>query len=197
MSSSDGIAWCASAMEAAQAQLDGATANLANASTDGFRARVDEANARQPMLRPTGRTFDLALSGPGHLLVVGRDPHGNWDLQHPQQTRGGEFMRDRHGHVVDAAGRALLGTHGVLAVPQDVTIASNGTFSAGGRTVGHVTLDGRATLRSGFLESSDVDAIGEMVVVLDAQRSFETAQKALVAVDGARQKAVTDVGQLR
>ena len=44
---------------------------------------------------------------------------------------------------------------------------------------------------------SNVNAIGEMVDVLDAQRSFETAQKALAAIDETRAKAANEVGRLR
>jgi flagellar basal body rod protein FlgG len=47
------------------------------------------------------------------------------------------------------------------------------------------------------LEASNVDAIGEMIDVLAAQRSFETAQKVLTAIDKARERASTQVGVLR
>jgi hypothetical protein len=36
-----------------------------------------------------------------------------------------------------------------------------------------------------------------MVVILDAQRQFETAEKALGAIDRARQKSVDDVGKIQ
>jgi flagellar basal body rod protein FlgG len=52
-------------------------------------------------------------------------------------------------------------------------------------------------VRSGALESSNVDAIGETLAILNAQRSFETAQKTFVAIDATRDKAVNDVGRLK
>jgi flagellar basal body rod protein FlgG len=44
---------------------------------------------------------------------------------------------------------------------------------------------------------SNVNTIGEMVDVLDAQRSFETAQKALASIDETRAKAANEVARLR
>jgi flagellar basal body rod protein FlgG len=41
----------------------------------------------------------------------------------------------------------------------------------------------------GLHVSNGVDAIAEMIDVLAAERSFESAQKAVAAIDGSRQKA--------
>ena len=54
-----------------------------------------------------------------------------------------------------------------------------------------------ATLQSGFVLASNVDAIHEMVDVLAAQRAFETAQKALGALDDARAKAANELARVR
>lgn len=44
-------------------------------------------------------------------------------------------------------------------------------------------------LASGLHPSNGVDAIAEMIDVLAAERSFESAQKAVIAIDLSRQKA--------
>jgi len=44
-------------------------------------------------------------------------------------------------------------------------------------------------LRAGNFTSNGVDAIAEMVDVLAAERSFESAEKAVAAIDLSRQKA--------
>jgi flagellar basal-body rod protein FlgG len=54
-----------------------------------------------------------------------------------------------------------------------------------------------ATVQSGFLEGPNVDAVHEMVDVLDAQRAFETAQKTLSALDEERQKDANDVARVK
>jgi flagellar basal body rod protein FlgG len=66
-----------------------------------------------------------------------------------------------------------------------------------GRLVGRIPLPAGTRVRSGALESSSVDAIGETLAVLTAQRAFETAQKTLVAIDQTREKAVNDVVRLK
>jgi flagellar basal body rod protein FlgG len=63
--------------------------------------------------------------------------------------------------------------------------------------IGQLPLPAGTTVRSGALESSSVDSIGETLAILTAQRAFETAQKTLVAIDQTREKAVNDVVRLK
>src|SRR5665213_1846448 len=112
----DGQHWMASAMRAARAQLEIATHNLANASTDGFRRTtgatriahdglsVFERTVReQGAIRSTGRRFDLALLGEGTFAVG------------TTRTREGAFTRDHDGFLTDDRGRRLHGTHADVA----------------------------------------------------------------------------------
>lgn len=201
-----GIGWMASAMLAAKAKLEVAADNLANASSDGFHKRLAHTTARATGLvssasrspekgvtRYTGRTMDLALLGSGSFSVAGgRNPHA------VQATRTGAFMCDRDGYVVDAGGRTLVGADGAFVrLPRALPIEADGTWHDGDRIVGRIALPHGTTVRSGFLEGSNVNAIGEMIDVLDAQRAFETAQKTLSAIDQTREKSANDVAQLR
>lgn len=192
------MTWMASAMRAAQAQLDTATHNLANVATDGFRRvrSAVELTARglvarelpdptQGGIRETGRPFDLALLGPGSFAVEGA------------RTRSGSFIRDRDGWLTDRQGRRLLGARGPLRVSDGATVAADGTVRDGSRIVDRIPLPPGTRIRSGALEASGVDAIGESLAILTAQRAFETAQKTLVAIDQTREKAVNDVARLK
>jgi flagellar basal body rod protein FlgG len=193
------MTWMASAMRAAQAQLETATHNLANVASDGFR-RVrstltltpggltarESTESAQGGLRETGRSLDLALLGPGVFHLAGG-----------AVTRDGAFLRDRDGVVVDQRGRELLGRHGPVRVSGAATIAPDGTIRDAGRIVDRLPLPAGTTVRSGALESSGVDAIGETLAILTAQRAFETAQKTLIAIDQTREKAVNDVVRLK
>jgi flagellar basal-body rod protein FlgF len=192
------MTWMASAMHAAQAQLETATHNLANVASDGFRrvrstlALTDRGLvAREAIthvqggIRETGRAFDLALIGPGAFRV------GN------AATRDGSFVRDRDGFLADRGGRRLMGTAGPIRVSEEATIAGDGTVRDGGLVAGRLALPPGTTVRSGALESSSVDAIGETLSILTAQRAFETAQKTLMAIDQTRDKAVNDVVRLK
>jgi len=46
-----------------------------------------------------------------------------------------------------------------------------------------------SSVHAGFLESSATNAIAEMIDVVAAQRSFESAEKVVAAIDGASRKA--------
>jgi flagellar basal-body rod protein FlgF len=191
----DGIAWAASAMVAARTRLEIAAVNLANVSSDGFR-RVDArgfltaagvAIAKQPgrersQLRHTGRDFDMAIIGPGTFQT--RDAAG-----HVTATRNGAFVRERNGTLRDAAGRTLLGRHGALHVPEDARVDERGRVITGFQVVDALTMPAGSSVRTGFLESSGVDAVREMIDVLSAERSFESAQKIVAAIDATRQKS--------
>ena len=192
--------WMASAMRAAQGQLETATHNLANVASDGYR-RVRSTLALTPRglearespaavqggIRETGRPLDLALLGPGAFqLGPGR-----------LETRNGAFQRDREGYLADQQGRRVEGRSGPIRLSEVAVVGPDGTIRDAGRVVGVLPLPRGTTVRSGALESSSVDAIGETLAVLTAQRAFETAQKTFGAIDEARDKAVNDVGRLK
>jgi len=198
----DGMDWMASAMRAAQAQLETATHNLANVASDGYRrvrstlaltpqglAARESPDPTQGGIRETGRPLDLALLGPGTFRLSG--PQGG------VETRNGAFQRDREGYLTDQQGRRVQGRSGPIRLSETAVVGTDGTIRDAGRVVGVLPLPPGTTVRSGALESSSVDAIGETLAVLTAQRAFETAQKTYGAIDSARDKAVNDVGRLK
>lgn len=188
----------ASAMRAARDQLEIATQNLANVSTGGFRKAIADvtlsprglsvaasSSVDQGGLTQTGRPFDLALLGPGTLRVG------------ETTTRDGAFSRDRNGWLVDDHGRRLRGACGALRVSADARIEADGRVRDRGRVIDRIPLPAGTTIQTGALESSTVNAVDETLAILNAQRSFETAQKTLVAIDATRQKAANDVVRLQ
>jgi flagellar basal-body rod protein FlgF len=209
----DGMDWMGSAMRAAQAQLETATHNLANVATDGYRrvrstltltphglTTQETPTPAQGGIRETARPLDLALIGPGTFKAVipsGARSARNLGTAPIAETRNGAFIRDRDGYLADQQGRRVQGTTGPIRLPENATIAPDGTIQDNGQIVGRLPLPPGTTVRSGALESSSVDAIGETLSVLTAQRAFETAQKTLVAIDQTREKAVNDVGRLK
>jgi flagellar basal body rod protein FlgG len=194
----DGLDWTASAMRAARAQLDIATHNLANASTDGYRKSAatvaltergltvgSHATHEQGAVRSTGRAFDLALLGDGSFRVG------------EVTTRSGAFTRDRDGWIVDDRGRRLHGAHGALRVSEHTNIDADGVVRDGGRVVDRIPLPAGTHLLPAALETSTVNPIGETLAILTAQRAFETAQKTLQAIDATRDKTANDVVRVR
>src|SRR4051812_37730326 len=132
---------------------DGLAQNLANANTPGFRAdtvafravpvrgegtqtRVVslEASAgydtRSGAIEQTGRTLDVAISGPGWLAV--QAPDGT-----EAYTRAGALQVNDQGQLMNPAGLPIIGDGGgAITIPAGsaVTIARDGTVSAQGAT---------------------------------------------------------------
>lgn len=194
----DGMDWMAGAMRAARTRLDVAAHNLANVSTDGFRRARAEATLgsrgialtirtddAQGALRHTGAAFDLAIVGPGTFDVDGT------------RTRAGSFLPGRDGYLADARGRHVLGERGAIRVDASTTIEADGSVRSAGHEINRIALPRGSSLRAGFVEGPNADAIGEMIEVLNAQRAFETAQKTLVAIDAVRERTVGDVERLK
>ncbi|HEY9085136.1 MAG TPA: flagellar basal body rod C-terminal domain-containing protein [Candidatus Tyrphobacter sp.] len=170
----DGIAWAGSAMVAARERLEIAADNLANVSTDGFRgsdARGFLTAAGAEIARTPVRAHGpLRHTGrASDLAIVGAGAFLVRDVRGAiVATRDGAFSRDSRGRLRDDAGRVLVGTR----------------------------LARGSSVRSGFLEAANVDAIGQMVSILSAERSFESAEKVVTAIDQTRQKAASDVGKV-
>ena len=199
----DGISWASSAMVAARTRLDIATGNLANVSSDGFATTVARghlsaagvtiercAASQRGDLRHTGRPLDVAIVGNGNFFVQSGDGH-------VERTRDGAFSRDRDEVLRDSAGRAVIGARGVIRLPDTATIGDDGRIVVDGRETHRFVLPADTTLRTGFLESANVNAVGEMIDVLAAQRGFESAEKVVAAIDGTRQKTANDVARVK
>jgi flagellar basal-body rod protein FlgG len=200
----NGIELMAQAMHAARARLDISAQNLANVSSGGgFRRRVARVRlaagglsvsaAEDPRggpLERTGRGFDLAVAGAGAFFV--RDGRGRVEAE-----RSASFVLGAGGVLRDESGRVLLGERGPLRASAATTFDARGAARDGaGRALDRVRLAPGTSLRAGFLERSNVDAVREMVDVLAAQRAFESAQKTLSAIDDTRSKAVNDLARV-
>jgi flagellar basal-body rod protein FlgG len=155
----------------------------------------------QGALQQTGQPFDLAIQGDGFFQV--RRADGQLAL-----TRSGAFVVNAQGQLVNPNGERLVppvtiprGTD-----PTKVGVAQDGTVQIAGRTIGRIQLvtvpspNGLApagnnnylvtaasgavrpatgTLAQGALEASNVDLADAMVDMMDAQRSYSMASKAI------------------
>jgi flagellar basal-body rod protein FlgG len=161
---------------------------------------------QQGALQTTGRQLDVAISGQGFFQV--RTAAGTTAL-----TRDGNFHLDARGRLVTSSGARVQPAITVPAGTSEdqVAIASDGTVSAAGKQVGRLrvvsvrspeglapagdnlftasaasgpvrALTG-ANLQQGYLEGSNVDMADAMVGMMDAQRGFEMASKAIQMQD--------------
>jgi len=148
-----------------------------------------------------GEPFDLAIGGDGFFQV--RRGDGQIAL-----TRSGAFMMNANRELVTPGGERLVPPITIPANvdPSRVSIAADGTVTAEGRRIGQIQLvtvpapNGLAPagdnlflptaasggvraatgqLVQGALEASNVDLADAMVDMMDAQRSYSMASKAI------------------
>jgi flagellar basal-body rod protein FlgG len=159
--------------------------------------------AEQGAFLKTDEPFDIAIQGEGYLQVRRADT-GQIAL-----TRNGSLQVDANGQLVTAEGDQLVPPvtlpRGVD--PATIGIASDGTISAAGRRIAQIQLvtvpaptglaaagNGyyavtaasggvrratAATIEQGAIESSNVNLADAMVDMMDAQRSYSMASKAI------------------
>lgn len=172
----------------------------------GAGTAVDGRSMSQGALRETGRPLDVAIEGDGFIRI--RRPDGSLAL-----TRDGSLRADARGRLCTAHGDLLEPPLSLPpgASEDDVRIAADGTVSVADRALGRLQLftvraprglraDGQsrfvttaasgaaqaapgASLVQGALEASNVDLASAMVDMIDAQRSFQLASRAVQTQD--------------
>lgn len=203
--------------------------NLANVSTPGYKgerafgvllqdrtlALQTARDPRQGQLTPTGNPLDVALEGPGYLVVA--TDAGE------RLMRGGVLRLDAGGRLVDSAGNPVLGQLGEVVLPQgQISIDTAGNVSVDGRSMDSLRVEAvppdvdlnregaslyvpdpaRAVvppaergIKQGFLEESNIDHVGSLVDMLTVQRAFAAVQKTVHVLDGVMDTVVNDLGR--
>jgi flagellar basal body rod protein FlgG len=159
-------------------------------------------------LTMTGNPLDLAL----------RSSQGAFAVQTPggvRYTRDGEFQLNDDRQIVDKQGRALLNrqlqpitvTRGKIEIGEDGTVSVDGkdldqvavfggTFRKEGMNLfssaGAQLLDNPDVV-SGSLESSNVNAVEEMIAMIRLNRAFELAQRSVQSQDESTQRLVSSL----
>jgi flagellar basal-body rod protein FlgF len=168
---------------------------------------------RPGTLKSTGEPLHLALEGPGFFVV--ETPQGE------ALTRRGDFRLDSDGRLVTRDGQPVLGTQGEIHVTGTPAIAPDGTVRVAGATVAELRIaqvgaetqltpigadlysaaqlpdaDSAARVRQGFLETSNVESVQEMVRLIETMRHFETVQRFVRGYDDMVGKAITELGKV-
>ncbi len=186
-------------------------------STGAFLDRV-YTEYTQGTMRRTDDPFDLALTGPGFLVL--RDGNGQEIL-----SRGGKLARSADGRMVDLSGNELQGEGGPIVLPAQGTlkIDQQGVVYAGRDVVGKLRIveaqrptdslekQGASTwkvrdpgalepatatqVEQGSLEASNVNPVREMVDLIAIQRAYEASQRVISAQDETLGKAVNELGR--
>ena len=188
----------------AQGGAAGPTVLAGAGSAAGFVGRSQEQGA----LQTTGQPLDVAIQGPGFLQVkradgslaltrdgslrldaLGRLTTADGDVVQPPITAPRGTTPDQLSIAAD--GTVRVGTGRALGRIELVTVPSpDGLQSLGANRFGVTAASGQpiaagpdTSLRQGVLEGSNVDVGDAMVDMIDAQRSFQLASKAIQMQD--------------
>lgn len=225
----EGLYSAAAGMSAQQEQLNAISNDLANVSTSGYKAervafsdllynpikiagtettagagakaRVIGRTEAQGALQQTSDPLDLAIEGEGFFQVT--RANGKVAL-----TRAGAFGVDASGTIVNAEGNRVSPPIKLPAgvSPSEVSIAPDGTVTAGARKLGqiqlvtvtspeHMLADGGGELtptaasgaphaatgkiHQGALETSNVNIASDMALMASTQRNYQLTSTAI------------------
>ncbi len=166
-------------------------------------------------VRHTGNDLDVALEGQGFFKV--QTPKGI------RYTRDGAFTLNAQGVLVTRTGDVVLGENGPITIAGGkMTITNDGQVVVDGTAVDKLMLvefkrpqflrkegssyyfhqgeenevlaAAETSVKQSYLEDSNVNPTAEMIKMLEAFRSFESAQKAIQTIDEVTSKMINDQG---
>ena len=170
----------------------------------------------QGAMTETGNPLDVAIDGSGFFAV-----QSNTGIAY---TRQGNFQINEDGFLITSSGNLVLGQRGPIDFNNNARITEEGGIAVNGKVLDQIQLyeisdrrqidrigdgffrpkvDGivqemsEARLKPGYVEGSNVDAIGEMVRMIQIYREFEANQRALKTQDDTVDKAINDVGRVK
>ena len=183
----------------------------------GVRLDRLDVNFEQGQLHETSNDLDVAIRGKGFFQI--ETPDGL------RFTRDGSFKLNDRNELVTSEGYRVLGSNGPIYVDgKKVTFSSRGEILANGEVIDELNMihienlvdlrktgnnlfkigDGltaqgmpfQGEVVQGFLESSNVDTIKEMVEMMTMYRNYESNQRMIKAYDDLLQKAVNEIGKV-
>lgn len=175
------------------------------------RAQVKNTSFAQGTLTQTNGKFDVAIEGDGFFKIE--------TGQGERLTRAGSFTPNAEGDLVNMDGHRVMDVGGTpIFIPPDaqtIKIAADGTISSDGQLLGQVGVftptnpsglvrEGGVLFRAdegsepteeakvmqGFLEGSNVNAVGQVARLVEIQRGYELGQSFLETEDERIRNAV-------
>lgn len=170
----------------------------------------------QGSLRETNRALDLAIKGEGFFCVRVRGEE--------RYTRDGSFVIDSDGYLSTVEGHRVVGDMGDIYVgdqkvdihtdgemytddlfwdrlklvtfeyPEELLKAGDNLYIADRDNYYKYGMEGEVL--QGFLETSNINAVKEMVNMITAFRSYEANQRIITAYDEVIGKSVNEVGRV-
>ena len=170
----------------------------------------------QGIMEKSESRLNVAIEGDGFFVV--QTPQG------VRYTRKGDFTLDSNGRLTTTEGFPVLGKNGVIKLTTpDIIIDSEGNIEEAGIPVDRLRIvafddsvslvregnlfstpsqDGiiepapGVTVLQGYIETSNVNPVKEMVTMIEALRAYETHVKMIQTIDDITRRAINDVGRL-
>lgn len=175
----------------------------------------------QGSFKVTNNTFDIAISGDGFFNVQFTNKAGETSTKY---TRDGSFTLDSSGYLRTKDGDYVMGTRGRIRLNPnaDTSIDSMGNITQNGTAVaslritdfedynylehygenyyepvdGARTKEANVTLHSGYIETSNVQVVQEMVEMISTSRAYESNQKMIQTFDTTLEIASSQLGKV-
>lgn len=176
----------------------------------------------QGSLKTTANTYDLALTDSGFFAIQFTNKAGETSVKY---TRDGNFTLTADGRLVTQEGDAVLGTNGEpvkIDTIAETQINHAGQIIQNGRVVATIQVtdfedynylerygenyyqpvegatekEPAAKVYSGYLETSNISVVTEMVNMITVQRAYESNQKVITTYDGTLEIAANQLGKL-
>lgn len=187
----------------------------------GVKVGENYTDYSQGAFKVTDRTYDVALSGEGFFNIEYTNKAGETSTMY---TRDGAFVVNTQGYLVNKDGDYVLGTNGRIKLDptQDVAIDTQGNISQNGARVAKIKLTdfedydyiehfgenyyrpvegatekaATATTNQGFIETSNVQVVQEMVEMISVSRQYESNQRLITTIDGTLQIVSNQLGKV-
>jgi flagellar basal-body rod protein FlgG len=169
------------------------------------------------IMQKTGNVLDLAIHGKGFFAVQTKAGVA--------YTRDGRFTLNKDGELVTQSGDYVLGRGGKITIDgNNIRISEEGVISVDGDEVDALKIvsfskpsalvklntglyrnpdnladakeEKNTWVQSGYLELSNVQAIREMVEMINIQRTFESYQKAIQTISEQDKLSTNRIGKL-
>lgn len=176
----------------------------------------------QGPIKSTGNAFDLALTDAGFFAVEFTSKSGETSVKY---TRDGDFTLTEDGRLVTRDGDPVLDENGsYIEVNQllPVEINSSGQIIQDGKVVATIQVtdfedydylerygenyfqpiegaqekEAAAEIRSGYLETSNISVVTEMVNMITVSRAYESNQKVITTYDSTLDIAANQLGRI-
>lgn len=173
----------------------------------------------QGSLQSTGNTLDVALSGDGFFKV--RTPNGDFMTRGGSfklasdgrliTEQGFEVLGDGGPITLPRDNKIVIDANGAITADGDqlgnldiVSVSDPKALEKAGQNLFQIRKGSTATevpptavsVQQGYLEKANVEIVGELVNMMEAQRAFEIYQKMMTTTDTMESLVINKVGQI-